>query len=101
MQILYGALDTAVSIELKTGECYNGYIQSADYFMNFKLKDVTITSLDGKIFHRIDECFVRGNTVKYVRVSNEAVTKAVTNKSSIKRGQPNFRGKVRGLPRKK
>lgn len=100
MQIVHGAIDTAVSIELKTGECYNGYILTADYFMNFKMRDVTITSPDGEKFYHVDECFVRGNNVKYVRVSEEALEKAEANKKNAKKAQPNFRGRIRGLPRK-
>ena len=98
MQIVYGAIDTAVSIELKTGECYNGYVQQADYFMNFKLKDVTITSPDASSFYHVDQCFVRGNTVKYVRVCEDAVNKAAAQKSSVKRG--NFRGKNKNFRKK-
>lgn len=100
MHLVHGSIETAVSVELKTGECYNGYIVTADYFMNFKLRDVTITAADGERFFHVDECFVRGNNVKYVRVSEEAVEKATANKLRSKRAQPNFRGRIRGLPRK-
>ena len=101
MQILYGAMDTPVSIELKTGECYNGYIQNADYFMNFQLRDVTITASDGNKFFHVSECFVRGNNVKYIRVVEDAIKKAAEQKKINKRTQPNFRGKIRGALRKK
>ncbi|OMJ84394.1 hypothetical protein SteCoe_14466 [Stentor coeruleus] len=99
MQVLYGAIGSAVSIELKSGECYNGYIQYADYYMNFKLYDVTITEAEGDKFFHIDECFVRGNNVKYVRVSEEAVTKAENIRLEAKRGRGAPRGRIRGSRR--
>ena len=99
MQILYGALDTPVSVEVKSGECFNGHIQSADYFMNLKLRDVIVTDPHGEKFWRVPECFIRGNNVKYVRVCQDAVGKAEAQKNSFKKHQPKTRGKIRGSSR--
>ena len=98
MQVVAGAVGTAVSIELKSGECYNGYVVKGDYFMNFLLRDVTITSASGERFWKVGQCYVRGNAVKYVRVAEEALANAVKNKASVKRGG-GYRG--RGVSRGK
>jgi U6 snRNA-associated Sm-like protein LSm4 len=95
MQLLSGAIDTPVSIEVKSGECYNGLVVKADYFMNFLLKDVTITSPDGQEFSKVPSCYVRGNSVKYIRVSEEASEKAVIAKQNSKRGRGGYRGRGR------
>ena len=87
MQLLSGSVSTAVSIEVKSGECFNGVVVKADYFMNFLLKDVTITSPDGQSFSKVDKCYVRGNSVKYIRVCEVAIEKAVNLKQNAKRGR--------------
>lgn len=40
-------------VELKSGETYNGILSSADYYMNMKLTDVTITSASGDRFFKV------------------------------------------------
>ncbi|CAG9314577.1 unnamed protein product [Blepharisma stoltei] len=99
MPVLQCAISTPVMVELKSGECYNGYILHADYFMNLKLKDVTHTNADGDHFRKIPECYIRGNNVKYIRVLDEVLEKAVENKVSIKRGQARMRGRARFMAR--
>ena len=55
-------------MELKNGETYNGVLAKCDSWMNLLLKDVICTSKNGDRFWRISECYVRGNTVKYLRI---------------------------------
>lgn len=99
MQVIAGSIGTAVSIEVKSGECFNGYVVKGDYFMNFLLRDVTITSAKGDQFWKVDQCYVRGNSVKNVRVAEEALINVARNKESAKRGKVNYRG--RGVGRGK
>lgn len=55
-------------VELKNGETYNGHLVNCDTWMNLHLREVICTSKDGDRFWRMAECYVRGNTVKYLRV---------------------------------
>lgn len=101
MPVLQCAGGTPVMVELKSGECFNGYVEKADYFMNLKLRDVIHTSADGDKFHKIPECYIRGNNVKYIRVIPNVLEKAIENKVSIKRGQARMRGRARFMGRGK
>jgi U6 snRNA-associated Sm-like protein LSm4 len=67
-------------VELKNGEAYNGKMDSCDTWMNIHLKEVICTSKDGERFWRMKEVFIRGNTIKYVRVPDDTLGKAVEDK---------------------
>ncbi|KAL0928620.1 hypothetical protein M5K25_000525 [Dendrobium thyrsiflorum] len=59
-------------VELKNGETYNGHLVNCDTWMNIHLREVICTSKDGDRFWRMPECYIRGNTIKYLRVPDEA-----------------------------
>jgi len=72
-------------IELKNGETYNGTLAKSDGFMNMQLKDVIITSpvflhiklnKDGDKFWNMPECFIRGNSIKYLRIQDDVLAQA-------------------------
>jgi small nuclear ribonucleoprotein (snRNP)-like protein len=67
-------------VELKNGEAYNGKMDSCDTWMNIHLKEVICTSKDGESFWRMKEVFIRGNTIKYIRVPDDTLGKAVEEK---------------------
>lgn len=52
-------------IETRNGESYDGILQDCDDYMNMRLKDVIITSTDGK-FSKCGEVFIRGNNIKAI-----------------------------------
>ncbi|KAK2705981.1 hypothetical protein QYM36_016113, partial [Artemia franciscana] len=60
-------------VELKNGETYNGHLVSCDNWMNICLREVICTSKDGDRFWRIPECYIRGSTVKYMRIPDEVI----------------------------
>ena len=60
-------------MELKNGETYNGHLVSCDTWMNVHLKEVICTSKDGDRFWRMANCYVRGNTIKYICVPDEVL----------------------------
>eukprot|EP00891_Asterochloris_glomerata_P000063 jgi/Astpho2/63/Aster-04538 len=62
-------------VELKSGETYNGHMVLCDSWMNVHLKEVICTSKDGDRFWRMPEAYIRGNTVKYLRVPDEVIDK--------------------------
>ena len=59
------------SVELKNGETYNGHLVNCDSWMNIRLREVVCTAREGDRFWRMPECYVRGNTIKYLRVPDE------------------------------
>lgn len=60
-------------VELKNGETYNGHLVSSDTFMNLQLREVICTSRDGDRFWRMPECYIRGNSIKYLRIPDEVI----------------------------
>ena len=42
--------------------------------MNILLKDVICTSKDGDRFWKISECYIQGNSIKYLRLPDEVVS---------------------------
>ncbi|CAL8463460.1 g2994 [Coccomyxa elongata] len=64
-----------VLVELKNGETYNGHMVQCDSWMNVHLREVICTSKDGDRFWRIPETYIRGNTIKYLRVPDEVIDK--------------------------
>ncbi|CAE7182614.1 LSM4 [Symbiodinium microadriaticum] len=60
-------------VELKNGETYSGVLASCDGFMNLHMRDIVCTSRDGERFWKIPECYVRGNSIKYLRLPDEVI----------------------------
>jgi U6 snRNA-associated Sm-like protein LSm4 len=60
-------------VELKNGDTYNGRLVSVNMFMNICLEDVICTSKDGETFWKIPETYIRGNSIKYLRIPDEVL----------------------------
>lgn len=60
-------------VELKNGETYNGHLVSCDTWMNINLREVICTSKDGDKFWKMPECYIRGSTIKYLRIPDEVI----------------------------
>uniref|UniRef100_A0A1B0DL24 U6 snRNA-associated Sm-like protein LSm4 n=1 Tax=Phlebotomus papatasi TaxID=29031 RepID=A0A1B0DL24_PHLPP len=77
MKLPLSLLKTAQShpmlVELKNGETYNGHLVSCDTWMNINLREVICTSKDGDRFWRMPECYIRGSTIKYLRIPDEVI----------------------------
>ena len=58
-------------IELKNGESYSGKLVACNMFMNILLRDVVLTSKEGDRFWKMPECYIRGNSIKYLRIPEE------------------------------
>ncbi|PKU84135.1 putative U6 snRNA-associated Sm-like protein LSm4 [Dendrobium catenatum] len=99
LSLLKTALGHPMLVELKNGETYNGHLVNCDTWMNIHLREVICTSKDGDRFWRMPECYIRGNTIKYLRVPDEVIDKVQdeTNKSRSDRKPPGVgRGRGRG-----
>ena len=67
-------------MELKNGETFNGTMSQCDTWMNVHLKEVICTSKDGDRFWKMKEAFIRGNTIKYIRVPDDILGKVTEEK---------------------
>ena len=73
LSLLKTAENHPMLIELKNGDTYNGRLVSCNMFMNICLRDVICTSRDGDRFWKIPECYIRGNSIKYLRIPDEII----------------------------
>lgn len=73
LSLLHTAAGHPMLVELKNGETFNGHLVNCDNFMNLTLREVIQTSPDGDKFWRLPECYIRGNTIKYLNVPEEIV----------------------------
>mmetsp|Transcript_11359 Transcript_11359/g.17080 ORF Transcript_11359/g.17080 Transcript_11359/m.17080 type:complete len:126 (+) Transcript_11359:124-501(+) len=62
-------------------------------FMNICLRDVICTSKDGERFWKLPECYIRGNSIKYLRIPDEIIDLVTEEEQSQRKAA--FRG-VRG-----
>ncbi|XP_014205436.1 U6 snRNA-associated Sm-like protein LSm4 isoform X1 [Copidosoma floridanum] len=73
LSLLRTAQNHPMLVELKNGETYNGHLVSVDNWMNINLREVICTSKDGDKFWRMPECYIRGSTIKYLRIPDEVI----------------------------
>lgn len=66
---------------------------NCDSWMNLHLKEVICTSPDGERFWKMPECFIRGFNIKYLRIADSVMDKALeeTKKDQAYRQQMNQR----------
>ncbi|KAF0716426.1 Aste57867_2850 [Aphanomyces stellatus] len=82
-------------VELKNGDTYNGHLVNCDTWMNINLKEVICTSKDGDRFWKLPECYIRGNTIKYIRIPDE-ILDMVVEEDLTKKDRNSLRGRGRG-----
>ncbi|GFE55913.1 U6 snRNA-associated Sm-like protein LSm4 [Babesia ovis] len=91
---------TGELIELKSGETYSGILSSCDAFMNVHMINAICTSKKGDEFWKLNECFIRGNSVKSFRFPDEVAAVALEeSKAMAKPSAFNARGRDRGSNR--
>ncbi|VDK45040.1 unnamed protein product [Anisakis simplex] len=74
-------------VELKNGETYNGHLVSCDAWMNIHLRDAICTSRDGDRFLKMPEVYVRGSTIKYLRIPDDVVELVKDEVKEVRRQQ--------------
>ena len=84
-------------VELKNGETYNGHLMQCDSWMNMHLREVICSSKDGDRFWRMPEAYLRGNTIKFIRMSEE--TLELAKQRDLKREERRQAGGGRGRGR--
>mmetsp|Transcript_21156 Transcript_21156/g.25008 ORF Transcript_21156/g.25008 Transcript_21156/m.25008 type:complete len:143 (+) Transcript_21156:14-442(+) len=78
-------------VELKNGDTYNGKLVNCDSWMNINLNEVICTSRDGDRFWKLNECYIRGNSIKYLRIPEDVIDEVVEEES-----KPDPNNSVRG-----
>ena len=73
LTLLKTAENSPILVELKNGDTYNGILVCCNMFMNITMKEVVCTSRNGDKFWKMPECYVRGNSIKYLRISDEVL----------------------------
>lgn len=73
LDILRNTRGQMVSIELRNGQTVNGSVMRSDRTMNVILKNTIRTSADGKQFYRSREVFIRGASVRNIRMEDRAL----------------------------
>ncbi|XP_039046051.1 probable U6 snRNA-associated Sm-like protein LSm4 [Hibiscus syriacus] len=96
LSLLKTAQGHPMLVELKNGETYNGHLVNCDTWMNIHLREVICTSKDGDRFWRMPECYIRGNTIKYLRVPDEVIDKVQEESKSRADRKPPGVGRGRG-----
>ncbi|CAE8663223.1 unnamed protein product [Polarella glacialis] len=96
MALLRTAQNQPMMVELKNGETYSGVLASCDGFMNLHMRDIVCTSRDGERFWKIPECYVRGNSIKYLRLPDEVIDMVKDEPTSRKEIRQQFKAKGRG-----
>ncbi|ORX51181.1 Sm-like ribonucleo protein [Hesseltinella vesiculosa] len=94
LSLLHTAAGHPMLVELKNGETFNGHLVNCDNWMNLTLREVIQTSPDGDRFWRLPECYIRGNTIKYLNVPEEIVDMVKEDENRQRQG--NGRGRGRG-----
>ncbi|KAJ2077391.1 RNA processing protein [Coemansia sp. RSA 988] len=97
LSLLNTAVGHPILVELKNGETYNGHLEKCDNFMNIILREVIQTDSDGDRFWRLPEVYIRGNTIKYLRIPDAVLDKVkedmVNNRGQGSRGGRGGRGR--------
>lgn len=92
LSLLRTAQNHPMLVELKNGETYNGHLQSCDNWMNIHLREVICTSRDGDKFWKMPEVYIRGATIKYLRIPDDVLDQV---KEDIKEGRKAARENVK------
>ncbi|KAI9201903.1 Sm-like ribonucleoprotein [Polychytrium aggregatum] len=118
IKLLHEAIGHVITIELKTGSTYRGQLIEAEDNMNVQLKNITVSTHDGKV-SQLDQVFVRGSQIRFFIVPDMlknapmfkkigpgahkgrgiglARGKATVARAQMARGRGGFRGRGRGM----
>ncbi|BFY99725.1 hypothetical protein BsWGS_02765 [Bradybaena similaris] len=96
LSLLRTAVNHPMLVELKNGETYNGHLVSCDNWMNINLREVICTSRDGDRFWKMPECYIRGSTIKYLRIPDEVIDMVKEEVIQKSKGRGDFKGRGAG-----
>ncbi|VDN04052.1 unnamed protein product [Thelazia callipaeda] len=97
LSLLRSAQNHPMLVELKSGETYNGHLVACDAWMNIHLRDAICTSRDGDHFLKLQEVYVRGSTIKYLRIPDDVVDLVKEEVKEVRRQQKDNQKNKRNL----
>jgi small nuclear ribonucleoprotein D3 len=65
VKLLHEGEGHIITVELKNGETYRGLLAEAEDTMNCQMKEVTMTSRDGRV-SRLENVYLRGGNIKFI-----------------------------------
>ncbi|KAG7091201.1 RNA processing protein [Marasmius oreades] len=92
LSLLNAAQNKPMLVELKNGETFNGHLVNCDNFMNITLREVYQTNPDGDRFWKLKECYIRGSTIKYLRIPDTLLDAVKEEQSRAREAGRNARG---------
>ncbi|EFP88914.2 uncharacterized protein PGTG_15117 [Puccinia graminis f. sp. tritici CRL 75-36-700-3] len=92
LALLHGAQGKPMLVELKNGETFNGHLIQCDNFMNLTMREVYQTSANGEQFWKLPECYIRGNTIKYIRVTDNVIDQVKQQEDAYRQQNRSSRG---------
>ncbi|KAJ3838992.1 hypothetical protein F5878DRAFT_145115 [Lentinula raphanica] len=98
LSLLNAAQNKPMLVELKNGETCNGHLINCDNFMNITLRDVYQTNSDGDRFWKLKECYIRGSTIKYLRIPETLLDTVKEEQNRARESGRNARGAHAGGP---
>eukprot|EP00486_Rosalina_sp_Unknown_P006261 CAMPEP_0201576392 /NCGR_PEP_ID=MMETSP0190_2-20130828/22188_1 /ASSEMBLY_ACC=CAM_ASM_000263 /TAXON_ID=37353 /ORGANISM="Rosalina sp." /LENGTH=110 /DNA_ID=CAMNT_0048007211 /DNA_START=19 /DNA_END=347 /DNA_ORIENTATION=- len=94
LSLLRSAQGHPMMVELKNGDTYNGHLVNCDSWMNLNLREVVCTSREGDKFWRMPECYIRGNTIKYLRIPEDVMNLVKEEDADLKNARDKSRGRM-------
>lgn len=92
LSLLNAAQNKPMLVELKNGETFNGHLVNCDNFMNITLREVYQTNAEGDKFWKLKECYIRGSTIKYLRVPDTLLDVVKEEQNRAREASRNARG---------
>jgi len=92
LSLLNAAQNRPMLVELKNGETFNGHLVNCDNFMNITLREVYQTSAEADRFWKLKECYIRGSTIKYLRVPEKLLDEVKEEQNRAREANRGTRG---------
>ena len=102
IKLMHEAEGHTVTIELKTGEVFRGFLVESEDNMNCQLSGITYTARDGRM-SELEHAFIRGSKIRFMilpdMLKNAPMFKTIHVKGGPKKptGMGRGRGRGRGM----
>ena len=97
IKLLHDAEGQIVTMELRTGEVYRGYLDEAEDNMNCHMTDITVTAKDGKVSH-LKRVYIRGSQIRFMVLPD--MLKNAPMFTPVPAAQKGLKDKVQTKPRR-
>lgn len=101
LEILKGAKNKKVLVQIKNGDYINGILENVDAFMNLKITNFIYNNKEKDEFFKANEIFIRGNNISSLNFEENLLEEITKEKelekqmNLINQKQPTFLNKKR------